>query len=786
MAVVANVAINIEGKQAKAVLADLKRKVEELNGTFGKVPAASKKIDGVGAAVGAVAGKFLAAATAVEVFRKSVDAAFTRGAAEQKLRNFTDSAGEYSAALALAAESSQKFGISQTEATQALGDIFSRLKGLGFGLKETGEIYQGFNTIAKLSGTSAADASGAFLQLSQALGSGRLQGDELRSILERMPTLAQAIAKSMGRSTAEIREMGRTGELTSEVIYKALSEAATASGDLTSKLTDSQKAFASLRQVTDDLLVTIGKVFGPAVVGGANLLVQVGQRLNQWWGYLGSVIFPKIYSAVKPVIVELQKIWNDIPWDTLLGYVQGTLVKGFELFAGYLRLAVPPLTKMLQIIQAIAKSPFFQFFAKRAEMIAKFLGISSDNVSKFSEEQNKAAEAARKTVNQYSAMPQKVEKAAKAQDEKAKAVKRELDDLQLVNQAIDNQIKALQSANTLEQTQLQVQKALNDLRIQGLEREYKLADSANKRLAILQTILQLELNNAQIAYEQKISALKLEYQLLELEIEKQVNKGKAIQLEAQLQKITAAGIQDDKKRKERFDEINAEANKGLRLNDDAVQALRDQLPIQKQILEEKAKLAKIEFETAKLTAQEKFEQKAVTTEVGLTTQEAQNLSNRIASTVGVTDTLAGSMANVAAQAANAAQQIQNAINLQNMLNSSGGGGGSTTAYASGGYVTGPTRGLVGEAGPEYVIPAGKMDEAMSRYAAGQRGSSVIPSSINPQVSVTTGPVMNMNGSNYVSQSDFMAGMATASRRGAEMALQALQGNNQLRRSVGVR
>lgn len=105
--------------------------------------------------------------------------------------------------------------------------------------------------------------------------------------------------------------------------------------------------------------------------------------------------------------------------------------------------------------------------------------------------------------------------------------------------------------------------------------------------------------------------------------------------------------------------------------------------------------------------------------------------------------------------------------------------------ASGGFITGSTNAVVGEGGPEYVIPAAKMDEAMSRYAQGQRGSSVIPSSINPQVNVTTGPVMNMNGSNYVSQQDFMAGMQTASRRGAEMALEALQNNGSMRRMAGV-
>lgn len=750
----------------------------------GAMKGATIATKGFGAALSGLVSTLAIVLTTVDIVRKGLDTAFARGAAEQKLKNFTDSAGEYNAALALAAESSQKFGISQTEATQALGDIYSRLKGLGFGLKETGEIYQGFNIIAKTSGTSAEDASGAFLQLSQALGSGRLQGDELRSILERMPTLAQAIAQSMGRSTAEIREMGKTGELTSEVIYKALSEAAAASGDLTGKLTEQQKAFNSLKQTTDALLNTIGKVFGPAVVAGANQLSALGQRLNQWWGYLGSVVFPKIYSAIKPVVVELQKIWTSIPWDTLLGYVQGILVKGFELFAGYLRLAVPPLTKMLQIIQAIAASPFFKFFAERAEMIAKFLGISSTNVKDFAEEQKKVDEAARKTVDQYSSMPQKIEDATEKQSELTEAVKGQLQENKLITQQIDNQIKAVENATSLRQAQLQTEKALNDLRIQGLERDYEMARSANKRLAILQSILRLELNNAQIVYEQKIAGLKLDNEKLKAEVQSQINKRHEIELEGQLQRIKAQGIQDDKKRQERLAAIDKETGSALAINEDMVKALSDQLPVRQQILQEQARLAKIEFESAKVTAQQKFEQKAVGKEVGLTTRLARNMSTQIARTVTVTNNLATSMGSVAQQAGNAAQQLQNAINLQNMLKS-GGGGQSQQEFAAGGYVTGATNAVVGEAGPEYVIPAGKMSEAMSRYAAGQRGSSVIPSSINPQVNVTTGPVMNMNGSNYVSQRDFMAGMATASRRGAEMALQALQSNNGVRRAVGM-
>jgi hypothetical protein len=57
------------------------------------------------------------------------------------------------------------------------------------------------------------------------------------------------------------------------------------------------------------------------------------------------------------------------------------------------------------------------------------------------------------------------------------------------------------------------------------------------------------------------------------------------------------------------------------------------------------------------------------------------------------------------------------------------GFGANIGFASGGFVTGPTRAIIGEGGEsEYVIPASKMGAAMNRYAAGRRGSSVIPDS----------------------------------------------------------
>ena len=60
------------------------------------------------------------------------------------------------------------------------------------------------------------------LQLSQALGSGVLQGDELRSLRENAPRLMQEIAKNMGTTMPGLKEMGAKGELTTERLMQAI------------------------------------------------------------------------------------------------------------------------------------------------------------------------------------------------------------------------------------------------------------------------------------------------------------------------------------------------------------------------------------------------------------------------------------------------------------------------------------------------------------------------------------------------------------------------------------
>ncbi|MDX5516149.1 tape measure protein [Stenotrophomonas sp. RG-453] len=80
-------------------------------------------------------------------------------------------------------------------------------------------------TISKtmvISGTSAAGADAALVQLGQAFASGTLRGEELNSVLEQAPALAQAIAKGLNVPIGKLRELGAAGKLSSQQVINAL------------------------------------------------------------------------------------------------------------------------------------------------------------------------------------------------------------------------------------------------------------------------------------------------------------------------------------------------------------------------------------------------------------------------------------------------------------------------------------------------------------------------------------------------------------------------------------
>lgn len=108
-------------------------------------------------------------------------------------------------------------------------EIFNRLavsgKELGVTNQQLLQFTESLNQAIILSGASAQEAQAGLIQLSQGLASGTLRGDELRSVLEQLPAVADVIAKGLGVTRGELRALGQDGKITAQVVLDAFAKA---------------------------------------------------------------------------------------------------------------------------------------------------------------------------------------------------------------------------------------------------------------------------------------------------------------------------------------------------------------------------------------------------------------------------------------------------------------------------------------------------------------------------------------------------------------------------------
>lgn len=112
------------------------------------------------------------------------------------------------------------------------------LKDLGASNQQIETIAETFIKLGKVGGSSAQETASGLQQLGQALASGKLGGDELKSIRENAPLVAEAIAKGMGVTAGALKQLGEDGKLDAASVGNALIKASA----------DAAAAFAKLPQ----------------------------------------------------------------------------------------------------------------------------------------------------------------------------------------------------------------------------------------------------------------------------------------------------------------------------------------------------------------------------------------------------------------------------------------------------------------------------------------------------------------------------------------------------------
>lgn len=192
-----------------------------------------------------------------------------------------------------------------------------------------------------IAGASTVESSNAMLQLSQALGSGVLRGDELNSIFEQAPNLIQNIADYLEVPIGTIREMASEGQLTADVVKAAIFAA---SDDINAKFESMPVTWAQTGQMMQNTAImafqpvlqrlndlansqafqtfTTNAVNALAVLAGVlldvfDMVASTGNFIADHWGTIGPIIGAVVtayaaYCTVLGIYNAVQAISNGL------------------------------------------------------------------------------------------------------------------------------------------------------------------------------------------------------------------------------------------------------------------------------------------------------------------------------------------------------------------------------------------------------------------------------------------------------------------------------------------
>ena len=252
---------------------------------------------------------------AARAAQATLQAGIRRDESERRLRLLTQRFGETAEAQAAAQRAADKFNLSQTEANVQLSRLIARLRPMGLSMQTIETAFAGFNTATILAGATASESAGAFLQLSQALGSGVLRGQELNSILEQAPLIAQAIALEMGVTVGALKKLGEEGEITSEIVIAALGRVEReGAGQLADALKGPAAAIKDFQNAVEDVQVALSREIVPEMAASFRELATLIENLDGPINYIGGLIAQTlgqinslIDQATKPAAVAARR-----------------------------------------------------------------------------------------------------------------------------------------------------------------------------------------------------------------------------------------------------------------------------------------------------------------------------------------------------------------------------------------------------------------------------------------------------------------------------------------------
>jgi tape measure domain-containing protein len=707
----------------------------------------------------------------------------------------------------VAANAAKKFNLSQAESLGTLTDLGNRIGPTGASLQDVANVYEGFNTLLALNKVNTQNAASATLQLNQALGSGRLAGEEFNAISEATPQLLDAVAAVMGRNRSELKQLASDGKISSQVLIEALTRIRTEGAeDLETAFAGAFGATRRFNAALEDFSATIGTELLPALtplISGATEILRLFGRLPGPVRTLIAAVagltaaFVVLAPAISTAIgllggLSIATLAAAGPWIALAAGVTAAAVA----LAGYRSESqkvggaargggaaeVTAASKLLA--QKDAQIAGLQ--GQRQTASGRQRGSIDRNLAVLRRERAQlqsdvtAGAAATPAATAANAMGTPVGAtvgggggraaggggAKKGNDEANRAAEQMQQQLKAaddINFALKNRLAITQETEAVAKRMVEY-----DIKQNEIAKEYDELKKAAKGAD------ELALINANQIIEQRIAQIEAERDINELLIQR-------------------AALMADTVRQAGMPTVYNE----LEEQDAALQAVLDKYPAIGAAADAAATLATSgisEMIAGTKSAEQVFVEFLSSIADALINTAKQMIAQYIALGIARMFAMGSSPGGFAPSGPLAAVgDIGTGFNFD--------AGAMIKPFAEGGFVTGPTNAVIGEGGEsEYVIPASKMNAAMSRYGRGARGEGVIagngttseggaPAAAGPVAIDVRYSVERINNVEYVTASQFQEGVRQAAQQGAaqgeQRTLRRLQQSPSTRKRVGV-
>jgi tape measure domain-containing protein len=802
---VANIAIEVNGQQAANALKQITTASQQLesavNNTTTKInnqnsatssasnqlkgytkstQVATAATNGLKGAVANLLGAFTAISAAKFVFAKTAEL-------ESQTKSLEVLTGSVTKAKAIIQELQQLGAVTPFTSTELI-DSAKRLNAFGV---EGDKVVETTRRLADVAGATGAELQGLVTAYGQVQAKGRLQGEELLQFQERGIALQSELRKMYGLSGEEFQKALSKGRISAEAVEVAIKRLTDAGGKYANGAVAQsetlQGKFSTLTDGVEQLARTIGVVLTPALKAVFTQAIQVVDAINQAMA-AGSISMQTKQGFKTQAERTVSSQAGFMPGGPF-GAGQITIKANGKTYKGDAASVTSAITNDL-INKEVARRTSAATKAGSAKSTATIAGIPE-----------LLAETGGGKRKGKSAEERAAEKAAREAARLREETQKQLDSASRLSDLAEANLEIQVSSNAEERLKSEFDKASIERRMRFIDLQKEAKSEQERELLASAQLSEILIANNKYAKDKKDI---LEQQTRELYSQLDVSGV----LDKTLQNRISGAFTGTAATTGFRTDINLDPNK---------QAGK----VQEYVNQAKKDLADVQGKIVSL---------ATTVESSIGSAMSNAISGVLQGTATVKDAFASMFKSIGdAFIQMATQMIAKALIMKvlGILGGAFGGGGGIGAnnyssafsggaaafnpgafsggmsfFANGGFVNSPTNAIIGEGGqPEYVIPASKMRESMSRYAAGARGSAVIgngtsdgdlgggAATMNGSTIDVRYTVERINSVDYVTASQFQQGMQKAAMEGAQRGQQAtlrrLQNSSSTRRSVGI-